>query len=441
MSRRTLVLVSIVLFLAGLAGGVVASREELLPVAELGRIHRALFSRPAARRPAPAGRWRRVHREAGELSDEQVAEIDRLTTLGYVSGSRPAGSTSGVTVHDPALAFEGVNFLTSGHAPWAALVTMDGDVLHEWTRSFESVWPGVELPPEETNDEFWRRAHLFEDGEILAIHEGLGLVRLDRDSEIVWSYDGPVHHDLEVMEDGSIYVLERDVQLDERFPADRPILEDYIAVLSSEGALLRRVSLLSAVWRSPYASLVTRAPAGGDIFHTNTLEVLDGRLADRSPAFRAGNVLVSFLRLDAIAVVDMDDDAVAWSLSGLWHEQHQPTVLDNGHMLVFDNEFDNAVGERVSRVLEIDPFTQRIYWSYEGGPDRPFYTSTCGSNQRLPNGNTLKGTIVWEYLSPYRAGEEGELVATLFEVVRLPPDFPIGWIDGRPRTEPPKELP
>jgi hypothetical protein len=161
---------------------------------------------------------------------------------------------------------------------------------------------------------------------------------------------------------------------------------------------------------------------------------------------------VSFLRLDAIAVVDMETEEIAWALSGLWHEQHQPTVLHNGHMLVFDNEFDNRFGERVSRVLEIDPFTQEIFWTYEGGPGRPFYTPTCGSNQRLPNGNTLitesdagrafevtkDGTIVWEYLSPYRAGEEGELIATLFEVVRLPPDFPTGWLEelSQPAGEP-----
>lgn len=444
--RRALVAISIALFCAGVGYGVLASRERLFPIPELGSIRRAISPRPAGWGTARYGRWRRVRQGTGGLTEEQSREIERLTAIGYVSGSRPAGSTSGVTVHDPELAYEGINFLTSGHAPWAALVDMDGEVLHEWSRSFESVWPGVELPEEETNDEFWRRACPLENGDLLAIHEGLGLVKLDARSEVLWSYDGLCHHDLEVMEDGSIYVLEREAKVDERFPADRPILEDYVTILHPDGTPRRRVSLLSGLWRSPYSALMTRAPAGGDIFHTNTLEVLDGRLAGRSPAFRAGNVLVSFLKLDTIAVVDMEDEEVAWALSGLWHQQHQPTVLENGHMLVFDNEYDNAAGERVSRVLEIDPFTQEVYWLYAGGPGRPFYTSTCGSNQRLPNGNTLitesdagrafevtrDGTIVWEYVSPYRAGEEGELVATLFEVVRLGPDFPLDWIPGRP---------
>jgi hypothetical protein len=209
------------------------------------------------------------------------------------------------------------------------------------------------------------------------------------------------------------------------------------------------VSLLSALWRSSYSALLPRVPPGGDIFHTNTIEVLDGRLADRAPAFRAGNVLISILMLDAIAVVDMETEEIVWSLSGLWRQQHQPTILDNGRMLVFDNEFDSRIAGRVSRVIEIDPFSQEIYWVYEGGPDRPFYTSTCGSNQRLPNGNTLitesdpgrafevdpEGTIVWEFINPYRAGEQNELIATLFEVVRIGPDFPLDWLDGDPASQ------
>ena len=61
--------------------------------------------------------------------------------------------------------------------------------------------------------------------------------------------------------------------------------------------------------------------------------------------------------------------------------------------------------------------------------------------QRLPNGNTLitesdggralevtpDRRIVWEFFNPHRAGEQGEYIATLFELLRLPPDFPVDW--------------
>ena len=40
---------------------------------------------------------------------------------------------------------------------------------------------------------------------------------------------------------------------------------------------------------------------------------------------------------------------------------------------------------------------------------------------------TADKRIVWEYISPFRAGDEQQLIATLFDLVRLPPDFPIEW--------------
>ena len=56
----------------------------------------------------------------------------------------------------------------------------------------------------------------------------------------------------------------------------------------------------------------------GDIFHTNTIEVLDGRLADRDPAFQKGNVLICIRELDNIAIVDMEREVVVWGLEGPW---------------------------------------------------------------------------------------------------------------------------
>ena len=90
-----------------------------------------------------------------------------------------------------------------------------------------------------------------------------------------------------------------------------------------------------------------------------------------------------------------------------------------------------------SAVLEFNPGSRNIQWSYRGTKESPFYTPTCGSCQRLRNGNTLitesdpgrafevtpDKKIVWEYINPHRAGKENELIATLFEVVRLKKNF------------------
>jgi hypothetical protein len=96
-------------------------------------------------------------------------------------------------------------------------------------------------------------------------------------------------------------------------------------------------------------------------------------------------------------------------------------------------------------VLEIEPVSGETVWQYGGTPEADLFTKTLGSSQRLPNGNTLitesqngralevtaDGRIVWEFYNPHRAGEKNELVAALFELVRLPPDFPFRGLDGR----------
>jgi hypothetical protein len=38
-------------------------------------------------------------------------------------------------------------------------------------------------------------------------------------------------------------------------------------------------------------------------------------------------------------------------------------------------------------------------------------------------------TIVWEFVSPHRAGEDNELIATLFDVVRFERDFAASWLE------------
>ena len=108
---------------------------------------------------------------------------------------------------------------------------------------------------------------------------------------------------------------------------------------------------------------------------------------------------------------------------------------------VSQTENDSPWGE--TRVIELDPVTLDFRWVFEGTPENHLQSKTCGSNQRLPGGTTLitesdngralevtrEGEIVWEFVSPHRAGDEGELIATLFELIRLPPDFPLDWLE------------
>ncbi len=390
----------------------------------------------------PSGRWRGARAESEPvLTEAQKRELEKLRSIGYLAGSRPATSSSGITVHDPARSSGGTNFYTSGHFAGAILMDMEGKVLHEWRYDFLKVWPDETESTEIDGSEYWRWAYLFENGDVLAIFDGLGLIKVDRNSNLIWERLGGEHHDLDVTDDGRIFVLTRRAHMIERINEFAPILEDFVAVLDSDGRLLKEVSILEAFENSNFAD---SPPARGyfprgDIYHTNAVEVLDGSLADRIPAFAKGNVLLSMRSLSTIAVLDMDACEIVWVASDLWLAQHDPKMLDNGNILVFDNR--GAKGE--SRVVEFDPATREMVWVYAGDRSNSFFTQMCGANHRLENGNTLitesdfgrafevtpGGEIVWEFVNPHRAGKRDNLIATLFDVIRLDPDLSLDWLE------------
>lgn len=327
--------------------------------------------------------------------------------------------------------WDGLNLYTSGHRAEAVLTDMEGRVLHRWRYPLRRLWPDLAADPNAAKLEYFRRAHLFPNGDLLAVYEGQGLVKLDRGSRVLWAHRGGIHHDLAVTESGDIWALDREGKIIPRINPQAGVLEDMVTVLGPQGRVRRRFSLLAAFERSAYASLLRSMPTRGDIFHTNTLEVLDGSEAARLPAFRRGNLLISVREIDALAVVDPDREKVVWALAGPFRRQHQPTLLSGGRLLLFDNQ---GLGRDRSRVIELDARTGRVLWQYGGRPGQDLASRTLGSCQRLANGNTLitesengralevtpTGRVVWELNNPHRAGRNGELVAVLFEITRLP---------------------
>lgn len=383
----------------------------------------------------PEGRWRRAPAvQEDPLDPEQQAMIEQLEALGYLSGTVSAlAGAVGVTVYERDKTVQGLNFYTSGHFPGALLMDMEGNVLHRWQRGYRDIWSEEDKPGNAPGMEHWRRAFVYPNGDVLAIFEGSGIIKVDKDSNVIWANELRAHHDLEVMPNGDIYVLSRQAHVVPRVNPYQPVLEDFVSILAPDGREKRRVSLLECLENSPYHHILARAKKRGDLFHTNSLRVLDDAIEACLPAFRSGRILTSFLVMNTVAVVDLDTKSAVWAWSGSFRRQHDPKILPSGTMLIFDNRG----GRPHSRVLEVDPATRKTVWSYTGTAEAPFHSASCGSAERLRNGNTLivesdagrvlevtsAGLIVWEYRSPHRAGEDNSLVATLFDLARLDPDY------------------
>jgi len=130
----------------------------------------------------------------------------------------------------------------------------------------------------------------------------------------------------------------------------------------------------------------------------------------------------------------MEQERVVWMFTGGWRFQHDPDFLDNGNILLFDNYGAGRWGG--SRVIEVDPITSGIVWSFEGTAEKPFGSSKFSSQQTLPNGNILiseadpgrilevtrSKEVVWEYVDPARGGKDKNLVPVVDWASRIAED-------------------
>lgn len=357
------------------------------------------------------------------ITPEVERELERLATLGYVAGSEPAPKETGVLTHDRSAALPGLTLYTYGGLPEAVLIDMEGDIVHSWTS------PGAM---------YWARAFVMRNGDLLAIATNPPyMMKLTRDSDLTWKFEGKAHHDFAVMQDGTIYVLVRESVSRPDMRRGEPILDDNVVVLGPDGRELRRVSLLDAFRNSELGRewLVDHPfPDDADIFHTNSIQVLG--------VGEVTHVLLSIRSIDTVAVLDMETAEIVWLLDGPWHMQHEAEIID-GKLLLFDNlGLSRELGSAgQSRVLEIDVQTLQLVWSYTAPG---FFTHGAGAQQRLPNGNTLitesikgrlievtpEGRIVWEFVNPLTVETDPDLILGILRAERIPVEVARGWARG-----------
>ncbi|MBD3349846.1 MAG: hypothetical protein GF400_11725 [Candidatus Eisenbacteria bacterium] len=360
---------------------------------------------------------------------------EALKSLPYVAWTEKEVDEAehGVTVHDSLRAWDGYTLCVDKTR--AAIVDMEGEVVHSWDNPASARLQHVRLT---------------EGGHAYMGVSRKGVFELDRDGETVWSCEALVHHDFEIDADGDVLAIVYDEVVIPEF-GDSPVLSDKIARLERNGSV-------TDVWRLHEHRDDLRRwcdQIGGDgtsedssVYdwsHMNTLEIIGepgeirfstdlesvGRAADvgsataghgaagsgnRHPAFRPGRVLICLRNLDFIGVVDLGSGDIVWGWGpGEVDHPHQPTLLPNGNILLFDNGYFRGW----SRVIEYDPVADEIVWEYKEDDPYDFFSRGRGACQKLPNGNVLvtesaegrvfeiapEGDVVWSFLNPSRKGD------------------------------------
>jgi hypothetical protein len=398
----------------------------------------------------------RADQETRREPPEWGQQLERLRAVPYVGLSEEPVDESqfGVMLYDPEKACNGYNLYCNRLSGDAFLLEMNGDVAHHWTFSpagKEDSEPAIQL------DDY---AVMLENGDLIVQKKFMEVLRINWNSKLLWQKKLDTHHDVVPAPDGSFYVIIRDFKvhrdLHVRFPVivhlspdgeelDRWSVHDHLAeiirVFDTRSFLDTVLDRFQAGVKldSGIRGKINAARSGRqiyDYFHMNTISVLpDTPLGQRDSRFQQGNLLICFRNVNQIAVLEKDIYRVLWAWGeGELEWPHHPTMLENSHILIFDN----GVKRKYSRVVELNPEAGAIVWEYKAEPPEDFFSRTRGSAQRLPNGNTLicdsnsgrtfqvttEGEMVWEWLNPsidavYRGRPHRE---TVYRMLYYPPE-------------------
>ena len=201
-----------------------------------------------------------------------------------------------------------------------------------------------------------------------------------------------------------------------------------------------------------------------DWFHMNSATYVGPNhwFDEGDKRFAPDNVVISSRAASIVAIVARDGK-IAWQIGpdysatpelralrqviGQHHAHLIPKGLPGaGNLMVFDNGGASGYGRPgatalkgqdiyarpTSRVLEIDPVSLKLVWSYTSPT---FFATNISSAQRLVNGNTLitegpdgrlfevdkDGAIVWEYVYPvFGGGGKGRPTNSVYRAYRVP---------------------
>lgn len=341
----------------------------------------------------------------------------------------------------PDKAFEGYTLFAPLATRNVWLVDMVGRFIHRWKMDFRPGEYGKLLP----DGDLLYAGKLFpEDSETREFGgQGGVIVEANWDGDILWRYEDPnLHHDFSRLDNGNTMVL-RYIEVPEEIASQvrggEPGTEqkgkmwtDAFQEITPEGEVVWQWNAYEHL--DPDVDIICPFCMRNEWTHTNTCHVMPN-----------GDILTAFHRLHTIAVIDRKTGRIKWRFGGdgeLAHP-HDPSLLENGNILVFDNGLHRRLSKSTykpnySRVLEINPDSREVEWEYVNPSADKFYSSLISGCQRLPNGNTLicegingrifevtmEGEMVWEFISPFfdRLGALGYSSA-IFRAYRYAPEW------------------
>lgn len=390
--------------------------------------------------------------------------MSRFFAAGLVAGALFIGAQTaqaieihdgptGVTKNEADKTFKGYTlFAPTVKSTTTYLINMDGDIVHTWQSKYP---PGLyaQLLP---NGNLLRASALPDRPVHIGGAGGL-LEEIDWNGKVVWSYKlcGPKevqHHCFSRMPNGNTLILAWEAKTPEEFVAkgrkagtwgDNVVVNgikltnfwiDFVREVNPEGKTVWEWHVwdhlgtgkdqLDPNYRLP--KTVGPGYSDFDFTHFNTVAYIA----------KTDQILVNSRNFSEFFIIDHKTGKIVkrWGnptthgegVNPSWYDdgsqimfgEHDAEPLENGHIQIFDNGSERPQINR-SRVIEMDPETDKIVWSYESKYPTSFFSYRQGAAQLLPNGNRLvtstqtghlfevtpNGEVVWEFINPVVFGK------------------------------------
>lgn len=361
-----------------------------------------------------------------EESDKKNIEVPSKLPLEFDTTNPTVGTTKRLQLSKPG-AYPGFTLVPESGTAKVHLVNMSGDRVKSW--DFDAA-----------------RARLLPNCNLLVVHgtkwgwsqeywskQRKHAREFDWSGNVVWEYTapGPVHHDIRRLENGNnLFQYRRLVppeftkKIEDPKKREARIRTDSILEVTQSGKVVwewdAHIELdLNSCGAKPCPKTpksIARGKRTFDWTHNNTTSIIpkNRHFDSGDTRFRPGNIMILPRSWSQTLIIDKLTKKIVWRYSGNYEGGlsggHESQIIPKGlpgagNLLLFDNGRERTR----SVVLEIDPVTEEVLWSYNG--DESFYSPAAGAVQRLPNGNTLisldvpgrvlevngKGELLWAY--------------------------------------------
>ena len=197
----------------------------------------------------------------------------------------------------------------------------------------------------------------------------VGVVKLDKESNVEWEHIDFSHHWPLVAENGDVVLpvaqivqpapaaFEETVVPIECIGAVPALYHEGLRIRASDGTLLRETWFEDLLIANDLKGLMYAVRNGCDPYHVNGMAELNAAAAAGISGAEAGDLVLSLRSPSALIVLDRTEDVVHDVITGPMVAQHAPVVFADGRIGMFDN-LGGVSEQGGSRILAYDPATR-----------------------------------------------------------------------------------